>query len=171
MTNKAEFIQQIEQFEQHYQYDTTYMRELLQSSESAYAKFNQTLPLCSHREHLDKNSFWTVKLVSMQLEDCGACLQLNIQMAKEDGVATSLIRDILEGGKSLPQPLQDVYHFTQAVALNLSPDSDLSARIEQHFNKGQRLELGLAVATTKLFPVIKRSMGYARQCQLDQLIY
>lgn len=58
----AELLGQINDFEKHYQYNSTYMREMLESSVAAYDKFNKTMPLVGHRELLDAETYWVDKL-------------------------------------------------------------------------------------------------------------
>ena len=81
--NMTEYRRMIDDFENHYNYDSTYMRELLESSQEGFARFNNFLPLSSHREKLNTEDYWVAKLAAMQVEDCGDCLQLNVRMALE----------------------------------------------------------------------------------------
>jgi len=97
-----DYRQEIDQFEEHYRYDSTYMRELLETSPEGYAKFHAFQPLASHRERLSRESFWVAKLAAMKTEDCGHCLQLNVRLALEDNIPKPLIEAVLRGGDGLP---------------------------------------------------------------------
>ena len=162
------YLEQIKDFEKHYQYDTTYMREMLAASVSMYDKFNNTMPLVSHRELLDVETYMVAKLATMAFEDCGECLQLNIKMVQEQGVSDKVIRGAISGGKGLSAELKDIHDFALMISNN-TRDADLVKLVESRLNKGQLLELGLAVATTKIFPVLKRAVGYAKSCSLTPL--
>ncbi len=161
--------QQIDDFEKHYDYDSTYMRELLETSPDGYEKFAAFLPLAGHRELLDRDDFWIAKLAGMRSEDCGACLQLNVRMALEAGVDRELVSAAVRTPAELPEALRDVYDFATAVAANNLSDQALIERIEARFDKGQLLELGLCISTTKIFPTIKRAVGYAKSCRLIEI--
>ena len=169
MTNKTEALNQIAQFEAHYQYDSAYMRDLLEHSPDGFAKFNNFLPLARHHEKLDNNDYWVAKLAAMQAADCGECLQLNVRMALEAGISKELIQAILRGGDALPADLLDVYHYAKSVATNIPIQEDLRDRIEARFDKGELLEFALAIATTAVFPGIKRALGLAKACSLVEI--
>ncbi len=166
MTNKAEALNQIAQFEAHYQYDSTYMRDLLEHSPEGFAKFNNFLPLARHHEKLSSNDYWVAKLAAMQVADCGECLQLNVRMAIEAGINKDLIQIALRGGDALPADLRDVYHYAKSVAANVPVNEDLRDRIAARFDKGALLEFGIAIATATVFPGIKRALGTAKTCSL-----
>lgn len=166
MTNHNEALNQIAQFEAHYKYDSTYLRDLLEYSPEGFAKFNNFLPLARHHEKLSSNDYWVAKLAAMQAADCGECLQLNVRMALEAGVARELIQAALRGGDALSADLRDVYCYAKSVAANLPVDEDLRDRIEARFDKGALLEFGIAIATAGIFPGIKRALGTAKACGL-----
>lgn len=162
------FLEQINGFEKHYQYDTTYMREMLAASVAMYDKFNNIMPLVSHRELLDVDTYMVAKLATMAFEDCGECLQLNIKMAQEQEVSENIIHGAINGGKGLSAELKDIHDFALMISNN-TRDERLVKLVESRLNKGQLLELGIAVATTKIFPVLKRALGYAKSCSLTPL--
>jgi len=159
----------IDDFENHYHYDCTYMREFLESSPEGYAKFNDFLPLTAHREKLNPEDYWITKLAAMQVEDCDDCLQLNVRMALEDNVSKQFIKTVLKNNCSLPDAQKDVYNYAKHVASNNDIDPDLVERIKSRYNKGDLLELGLCVATAKVFPTIKRALGYTKSCNLIEI--
>jgi len=167
--NKAETIRQIDDFESHYKYDSTYMRELLEYSPGGFSKFSNFMPLSSHREKLCPEDYWVAKLAAMQVEDCGDCLQLNVRMALEGGVSKSLIEAVIKGGEALPVNLKDVYDFATSVSAHAQIDNDLMERIEARYDKGTLLEFGLNIATAKVFPTIKRALGYTRSCNVVEI--
>ena len=165
----AEARKSIDEFEAHYRYDSTYMRELLQHSHDAYEKFANFLPLARHREKLGCDEYWLAKLAAMQVQDCGDCLQLNVRMALEDGVSAALIEAALQGGYTLPEHLKDVYLFAKHIASNEIVIMDVMKRIEARYDKGALLELGLCIASAAVFPTLRRTLGYTRSCKLMEI--
>jgi len=164
-----DYLNEINEFESHYQYDSTYMRELLEHSSEGYAKFDNFMPLASHREILDPETYWVAKLAAMQVEDCGDCLQLNVRMALENNVSKQVIESVLNGGSGLPNNLRDLYEFAIRVTAHDSIEKDLKDRINELFDKNALLELALCIATAKVFPAIKRTLGYAKSCSLVEI--
>ncbi|QDT99482.1 carboxymuconolactone decarboxylase family protein [Gimesia aquarii] len=167
--SERDYLNELAEFEAHYQYDTTYMRELLEHSPLAYAKFADFMPLASHRENLDPETYWIAKLAAMQVEDCGACLQLCVRMALENEVSRQLIESVLEGGSGLSDDARDLYDFSVNVASATSVEQALEDRIQARFDKASLLELGLCIASAKVFPTIKRALSYAKSCNLIEI--
>jgi hypothetical protein len=59
-----------------------------------------------------------------------------------------------------------VYRFAEAV-VTASPDADaLRPRVAEHFGEEGLVELALAIASSRFFPIVKRTLGYARSCSL-----
>lgn len=167
--NLTEYRQMIDDFESRYKYDSTYMRELLEHSPGGFTKFANFLPLSDHREKLSPEDYWVAKLAAMQVEDCGDCLQLNVRMALEAGVSRPVIEAIVNRGSVLPQNLMDIYDYAKSVAGHALIDSGLMDRIDARYDKGELLEFGLCIATAKVFPTIKRALGYVRSCSLVEI--
>ncbi|MCA9015808.1 MAG: carboxymuconolactone decarboxylase family protein [Planctomycetaceae bacterium] len=167
--SEAVYLKEIDEFETHYQYDSTYLRELLAFSPDAYEKFAAFKPLASHQEKLEPESYWIAKLAAMQVEDCGACLQLNVRFALENQVPREIIEAVLQGGEGLSDELRDLYDFAVQVASSRELDPALEQRIQSRFDRGALLELGIVIASAKVFPTIKRAAGYANSCRLIEI--
>jgi alkylhydroperoxidase/carboxymuconolactone decarboxylase family protein YurZ len=167
--NNVSALKEIDDFETHYKYDSTYMREILEYSMEGFEKFNNFLPLSSHIKNLSSEDYWVAKLAAMQVEDCGECLQLNVRMALEEGVSKEIIQAVLDGGNELSDNLQDVYHYALCVSKNDVVDADLMLRIKENYDKGSLLEFGICIATGAVFPTIKRAVGYAKSCSLIEI--
>lgn len=166
---QIDYRKEIDDFEAHYGYDTKFMRELLDSSPQAYQKFADMLPLARHRDVLSPDVYWVAKLATMQAQDCGDCLQLNVRMALEDGVSRQLVEKAIKKPAELPEDLQEIHQFATAVAANELREEGLIERMEKKFTKAAILELGLCIASAGLFPTIKRTLGYTRSCSLIEI--
>ncbi len=102
----------------------------------------------------------------MQTEDCGACLQLTVRQALEAGVSKQIIEAGLNGGQGLTNELKDIYQFAVAVASNIFCDDELVERLERNFGNTVIAELALCIAGARVYPTIKRALGYAKSCSL-----
>ena len=165
MTTKTELTAQIDAFEQHYSYNTTYMREMLEGSLDAYLAFSQSSALSGFRESLSKPEHWLCKLTAMKAEDCGECLQLTIDMALEDGIEPRLAEAIFKNGEGLTDEEYDLYAFTLSVTSRGDTFPLQTQRVHAKYTQQQVLEMGLAIASVKLYPTVKRALGYAKSCQ------
>ena len=160
------YTAEITEFGNHYGYDVSYMHEILKSSPDGYQKFSDFIPLASHKDHLDLETHWIVRLTTLQFADCGTCLELGIKMALEDNVSKELIKATLQGGKSLTKDQLNLYLYTRAIAACEQVSPDLQIIINGQFNSAQLLEIGILIGATKVFPAIKRASGHIVSCSL-----
>lgn len=167
--NEPKYLQELNEFETRYQYDATYLRELLTLSPEGYAKFAAFRPLACYQGSLDSETFWIAKLATMQVEDCGACLQLNVRFALENGIAREMIDAVLKGGDGLSEAQRDLYDFAVQVASSQALEPMLEERMRSRLSRAVLLDLGLCIASAKVFPTIKRAAGYANSCRLIEI--
>ena len=153
-------------FEAHYNYDTSYMRDILEVSPGSFQQFEQFMPISQYREKAKDELFFLGKIAAMQSEDCGTCLQLAVTMALEAGVEREIVQAALNGGEGLPPELRDVYRFSVAVASKKQEDNGLTKQLEQRYGRAVIAELALCVATNRVYPTLKRALGYAKSCSL-----
>ncbi|MFD1216724.1 MULTISPECIES: hypothetical protein [Microbulbifer] len=163
--------QQLTEFGEHYRYDVGYLQEFLQVAPKGYEAFQGFQALSYYREKLPLDVYWVSRLASMQVADCGECLQLSVRMALEAGLDKALVKACIEGGSRLPENLKDIFDFASAVASYRAIDPQLDARIDQQLDKAQRIELGVCVATAAVYPTIKRALGIAQRCSLMEIEY
>ncbi|QIL90678.1 hypothetical protein ACONUD_15915 [Microbulbifer harenosus] len=163
--------QQLAEFGEYYRYDVGYLQDFLQLAPKGYEAFQGFQPLSLYRDQLPLDIYWVSRLASMQIADCGECLQLTVRMALEAGLDKNLVKACIEGGSRLPESLKDVYDFASAVASYRAIDPQLDARIDQQLDKAQRIELGICVATAAVYPTIKRALGIAQRCSLVEIEY
>ncbi|WP_105102633.1 hypothetical protein [Microbulbifer pacificus] len=163
--------QQIAAFGEHYRYDVGYLQDFLQIAPECYEAFLGFQSLSSYRGKLPLDIYWVSRLASMQIADCGECLQLSVRMALEAGVDKTVVKSCIEGGSRLPENLKDIFDFASAVASYRVIDPQLDARIDQLLDKAQRIELGICVATASVYPSIKRALGIAQRCSLVEIEY
>jgi hypothetical protein len=66
--------------------------------------------------------------------------------------------------EELPESLQDVYRFTEAVVTASGEDEEYRDRLRKVFGEEAVVELALAIATCRVFPTLKRALGFAQSC-------
>ena len=156
----------IDQFEAHYDYNCDYMRDMAKSSPQGFQTFVDFLPMGRYEKSLSKEALWTARLAAMKIEDCGACVQLNIKMALESGVAKEVVKETVLYPEKLNEELKLVFDFAQAVASGSDELGELQRKVSETYNEEERTELALAIAATKIYPTLKRSLGYFKSCSL-----
>lgn len=170
MFDEKKSLEMLESFQSHYDYDTNYMKEMLISAPKAYSTFEAFLPMASFIDKSPTDVLFTAKLTAMKNEDCGACLQLNIDMAIEAGVKKEIIKEIVfNNGENLPTDLKTMYSFALAVSNNETIDSNLYAKINEMYSKEIIVEIALALASTKIFPAVKRVLNNIKSCSMIKI--
>ena len=148
----------------------TYLRHISRTSLGAFFKFALFAPLSQHRRALPEAAYYVAKLVSARSEDCGTCVQIEVNLARQAGVPATAIRAVLEDRPAdLTPELADVYHFARAVAERTGDDEAWRTRMRDRFGEGGLVELALALATAQVFPITKRALGYAKACALVEI--
>lgn len=162
----SEVEEHISAFEQHYDYDASYIRALYASSPACYEAYRGFLPMASVREKTPAEVWFTAALIATQSEDCGPCVQLTVRMAREAGVDPEIIQSALNGGKGLPPELQEVREFAWNMATNEPENLPLRESLLERYGPEILAELSVAIAALRVFPTLKRGLGFAKSCSL-----
>ena len=142
-----------------------YLRHILRVSLKAFFKFSKLFSIASYRRSLPGAPCHVARLVSVLEEDCGSCVQIAVNLAKKDGVPSEVIQAVLNGRPdSLPESLADVYRFTEAVVRGDGDEGPYRERLRSVFGEEGLIELAMAIATAKVFPITKRALGFATSC-------
>jgi alkylhydroperoxidase family enzyme len=147
-----------------------YVRDILNASLPAFFKFALFTPLAQHRRKLSPEAYRLARLVATQDEDCGTCVQIEVNLAIKDGVKAEIIRAALNGNtEGLPPELADVYYFAKGVVEASGQEEDFRQRIRQRYGEDGLVELALGIASARVFPITKRALGYAKSCALVEV--
>ncbi len=153
-------------FGEKYDYDTTYLEVFMDASPLAFQAFEAAMPMARVQNAAPVDLIFIVKIATMQAEDCGPCLRLSIKMAREAGVAESVIHSVLQGGRDLSPIQYDVYRYTKAVARNEQIDPELIAHLEETLGRAALAEFAVNIVAARMYPTVKRALGYAKSCSL-----
>ncbi|WOO41766.1 carboxymuconolactone decarboxylase family protein [Rubellicoccus peritrichatus] len=173
MNTEQTYIQsaneQLTAFEEHYQYDVSYLQEILAASPEAMQAFDQFKAMGAFRRKLSPEAYFVANIATMQTEDCGSCLQLVVKMALEAGVSSEIVRGALNKGAGLSTELELLHLFSVGVATNNLVDG-LQEQISELFGKEALVEIALCIAASRVYPSLKRALGYAgKSCSLVQI--
>lgn len=147
-----------------------YMRELLRHSLPGFFLFVLFMPLSSYRGKLSKEAFHLARISAIKYEDCGPCLQMVVTMAARAGVDHGLIRNTLENDKStLSEEWVVVLAFVQATVENNVNLNEARAAVTELLGERAVTDLALVIASVRVYPMVKRAMGYARSCSKVQI--
>jgi alkylhydroperoxidase family enzyme len=131
-----------------------------------FFRFASILPFANSRKSLPKEAWFVAQIVALQHEDCGTCLQIGVNLARQAGVDPDLIRAVLNGGDDVPPEMADVIRFTQSVVTANDDDHSLRETLRQRYGERGLIELAYAIAGSRIPPTVKRALGYAKSCSL-----
>jgi len=158
--------QQIQAFGDAYQYDTSYLQEMLQFSPGAFGAYAPAQGLSHFRDQLPLDAHFVARIVTMMVEDCGPCAQLNLRMAVEAGVSRALLQTLLDAPESLPTHLADVRAQTRFIVGAEPEDEARTERLLERYGAAGIAEMATAIAGSQIFPTLKRALGHAKACEM-----
>jgi alkylhydroperoxidase family enzyme len=142
-----------------------YCRFMVRVSLRAAFKFAKFLAVDEYRRVLPPGPCYVARIVAVRDEDCGTCVQIAVNQAKKAGVPAEVLRAVLDGNpETLPEELRDAYRFAEAVVTRNGEDDALRERIRLRYGDEGLIEMALAIASCRTFPIAKRALGYAVSC-------
>ena len=142
-----------------------YCRFIIRTSLRASFKFTKFLAVDEYRRVLPAGPFYVARIVAVRDEDCGSCVQIAVNQAKTAGISPQVLRAVLDGSlDDLAEELRDAYRFADAVVRHTGQENQLRERIRERYGDEGLIELALAIAACRTFPVTKRALGFAVSC-------
>lgn len=106
-------------------------------------------------------------IVGAMADDCGSCVQIGVNLARKAGVPRELLEAVVRRNPDgLPDDLADLYHFADATTQNGPQLDEYRERVRGHYGDEGLVEIALAVAMHRVFPTLKRGLGFAKSCSL-----
>jgi alkylhydroperoxidase family enzyme len=153
-------------FERRWQYDMSYVRDILEADPRALLALNGVMGISRYRRDIPAAPWYAAKLVAAMEADCGPCAQLVVAMAERAGVAPSILSAIVRrDAVTLPDDVLIAMRFAERV-LARDPEAE-SLRDDVLARWGERglVSLGFAITLGGFFPVLKAVLGRARECR------
>ena len=154
----------IRKMEAHYNYDGTYMHEMVDATLAGSRRFLKIQSAGDWKGDAPANAYWTAGLASALLEDCGPCVQIGTDIAVENGMDGNIIKALLSGTPT-DADAQLGFDFSRALLTHSDRLDELRAQVETKWGKAALIALSLRAMTTRNFPILKRALGHARTCQ------
>ena len=167
MFDKEKALQTIEFYKTEFNYDTTYMEEILEVSPQSYEVFENFLPMAGFSNKAPLEAINVARITSIINEDCGLCAQLYVDFAIHAGTNKEILEEIVYNqGKNLPSDLKALYDFTLMVSNGEIINGETYTKMNELYGKEVLCEIALAIAATKVFPTIKRVLNHVKSCSL-----
>lgn len=155
----------IDKFERTWNYDASYMREVLNADPRALLKFSKVQGIAAYRKDVPVAAYCAAGIVSAMTEDCGPCTQLAIEMAQREGVDPAILRAVVARDiAAMPYEVALAVRFAEA-GLRRAPEADdLREEVVRRFGKRGLISLSFALVAGRVFPTLKYALGYGRAC-------
>ena len=157
-------------FAKRYDYDVSYMRELIDTDPAAFLAFSKVQGLgCYARA--PKAAIIAAKLVATLGEDCGPCTQIVVSMGEEQGVAPGVLKAILTGDEAAMGPDAGLaWKFARAsLARDMEAADPLRDEVVARWGRKGLATLALAIASARVFPTVKYALGHGKTCSKVQV--
>jgi hypothetical protein len=142
-----------------------YARHMLRISLRAFLRFLKIMPLAEYRRAIPAEPFYAARIVATRHDDCGECVQIAVNQARNVGIRPALLEAILTGRmEELPDEVADACRFAAAVVTASGEEDALRERIRARYGEEALVELALTIAAARFFPTAKRALGYAKSC-------
>ena len=162
---RAMLSRPIRAVERSFDYDASYMRDVLAVSPWSVLKFGLVASLGRGR-HAPPEALAAAAIVGTLAEDCGPCTQISVDMASRAGVAPGVLRAILAGDRAgMGEAAALAYGFARAsLARDMDAADPLRDGILRRWGKAGLVDLGMALTTARMFPTLKYALGHGKTC-------
>lgn len=152
-------------FEREWNYDTSYMRELIDADPRAMLAFGKVQGLTKYRKDIPLAPWCAAGIVAVMAEDCGPCTQLGIAMAEREGVDPAILRAVVARDyNAMPYQVALAVRFTEATLRHAPQADDLREEVLRQFGKRGLVSLAFAMTAARLFPTLKYALGHGKAC-------
>ncbi len=156
----------IEQSENKTGENADWLRDIARVSPRSFFVFGMFTPMAAHRRAMPLRLHHVARLAAVAEADCGPCFQTVVNYAVADGIDDGLIRSSIQG--DLAKMTEDeamVYRFAAAIAGKQADPADARTAIVTKWGEQALIDVAFAIAAMRVFPTVKRAMGYGAACQ------
>ncbi len=159
------FRRQIAAFERTWNYDASYIHELIETDPRAFMAFGKIVGLGRYRKDVPPAAYHAAGIASVMAEDCGPCTQLAIDMAERDGVDPAILRAVVARDYSaMPYEVALAVRFAEKTRAHAPEADDLREEVVRRWGKRALISLAFAMMAARLFPTLKYALGHGRAC-------
>lgn len=143
-----------------------FLRDLYAGSPTSFWRFALFLPMSRHRGALPRDAGCAVRIAAVHAEDCGPCLQTVINLSLVAGARPEILRAAVEKNlDAMDEETRLAFEFARYLCARDARSEELRSAVERRWGKAGLAEIALAIASTRVFPTVKRAMGYGQTCQ------
>ena len=162
---RAILNRQIRALERGFDYDASYMRDILAVRPWGLLKFGLVASLGRGRG-APAEALAAATIVGTLAEDCGPCTQITVDIAVRGGVAPETLRAILAGDTAgMGEAASLAWRFCRAsLARDLIACDPPRDEIVRRWGKGGLVDIAMALMAARTYPTLKYALGHGQAC-------
>jgi hypothetical protein len=152
-------------FERQWNYDASYVHDLIEADPLAAWAFQRATALGKYRKDVPVEALFAAGITATRREDCGPCTQLGVSMAERAGVDPAVLTAVLTDSPAAMTPdVELAWRFTRAT-LDHDPAADQYRReIVRRWGTKALVSFAFAIVTARMYPTVKYAMGHGQAC-------
>jgi alkylhydroperoxidase family enzyme len=160
------FLQrQIAAFERTWNYDASYIHELIDADPRAAVAFGKAAGLGRYRRDIPAAPLYAAGIVAVMTLDCGPCTQLGIDMAQREGVDPAVLRAVVARDyTAMPYEVALAVRFAEKTLRHAPEADDLREEVLRLWGRRGLISLAFAITAAHLYPTLKYALGHGRAC-------
>lgn len=155
----------IGKFEREWNYDATYVRDMIDASPRAAWLFARATAIGQFRRDVPIDAWCAAGITAVRHEDCGPCTQLGVQMAERAGVRPDVLRAVLsDNPEAMPPDVALAWRFTRATLAHDAAADDYREVIVERWGRRALVSLAFAITAARIYPTVKYALGHGKAC-------
>jgi hypothetical protein len=156
----------LEAFGRQYDYDTGYVRDVLDADLKAFLAFSAVQAMSSYLRDVPVEVAYAVKIVGTMSEDCGPCTQLMVTFAQRDGVDPGVVAAIVRGDEAaLSAEVRLGIAFARASLAHAPEADEHREQILAKWGPRALVTLAFGLVLSRVYPTLKYALGHGKTCQ------
>jgi hypothetical protein len=152
-------------FERTWNYDASYIREMIDVDPRALMIFGKVQGLSKYRKDVPPAPYCAAGVIAAMSEDCGPCTQLGIDMAERAGVDPAILRAVVARDyQAMPYEVALAARFAEATLRHAPEADDLREEVVQQWGRRGLLSLAFAMLAARMYPTLKYALGHGKAC-------
>jgi hypothetical protein len=154
-----------ETFERKWNYDASYLKEIIDISPRAAWMFARATSLGNYHHDVPAAALFAAGITAVKAEDCGPCTQLAVAMAERQGVSPTVLRAVLtDDVTAMPKEVELAWRFARATLAHDSAADGYRREIIKLWGPRAVVTLAFAMTTARMYPTVKYAMGHGQIC-------
>ncbi len=148
-------------------YPADYLRDILAASRTGFFKLSLAF-IAAHRKHVAPELHQLAQLGATRQEACGPCLEISKSFAVATGVPETTVHQLLTNPDTVESTARAAYFLGRHVAGGDPLSADMENTLNSAIGRHGVVELTVSAALVRLYPALKRGLGYADMCAIPQ---